>query len=364
MSDYTHSNQPGWFSQHKKKLIAALLLLLIILVVFIALGYINAWAWVGVVEYEYASGGEPIAVRGKKTLWDLLELFFVPLLLALVLFLLNESREETKRRIADKKQRQESLERYYSQYYTHMENLLLHYDLRGESGEVALTARMRTLDVLHRLDGVWRGRALHFLYDAGLIDRRDSTNPVVSLKEANLRNVDLSYSVMMLVCLSDALLTNANLQFARLNGANMMNVELKGADLYRSDFGVSAYSSAGSYGPTAHTNFIGADLRDAKLKFCDLSGADLEYADLDGADTEGAILEGIVLSKQTNISIEQLKAAHTCEYAFSWNREVHTDIFTRAHQGQLDLSQFPQPFDGHNWSLRYFFQNHIRQNED
>jgi uncharacterized protein YjbI with pentapeptide repeats len=103
-----------------------------------------------------------------------------------------------------------------------------------------------------------------------------------------------------------------------------------------------------------YADFTGATLQSAKLNHCNLRGANLSHANLQGADTQNANLEGIVLTEDTRISIEQLKAALSCEYAFSWNTQVSNEIFSQMHQGQLDVGRFPQPLDGGNWSLARF----------
>jgi hypothetical protein len=226
--------------------VAALIGFTLVLLAVVALGYLNAWAWVGVIEYEYSDTGAPLAVSNIKTVWDWLGLLIVPVLLALGAFWFNRSQKqtelqvsqqhaETEREIAANKLQQEYLERYY----TRMEELLLHERLRESetTSEERAIARTRTLDILRRLDGNRKGQVLQFLNDARLIQRPDSlkdaktghfdySDPIVRLDEADISDVVLSGATMMHIHLYRAQLPGANLRYARLNGAYMFGVTL------------------------------------------------------------------------------------------------------------------------------------------
>ena len=86
-------------------IIALLLLLAVGIVVVSTLGYIYGWEWVGVIDTQ----------TGKiKTLWDWMELWLIPFVIAIGAYLLNKSdkahehkiaeqRRENERRIADQR---------------------------------------------------------------------------------------------------------------------------------------------------------------------------------------------------------------------------------------------------------------------
>ncbi len=225
----------------------------IALIVGIIGGYLFNWNWTGL---------------RQKTLWDWLQLLFVPSVLTLgaIWFIAGQNHDlEIARDIALDNQQEAELQ----QYLDKMSELLLVNDLRNSSeyAEVGKIARVRTLTILRRLDAERKGSVLRFLHESELIDK---DKLIIDLREANL-----SEALLIDDNLSEAHLREANLRGADLRGAYLRGADLRGADL--SD----------------------ADLREADLSEADLSGAGLSRANLRRASVTREQLDKASLLKDT-----------------------------------------------------------------
>jgi hypothetical protein len=181
-------------------------------------------------RYEWTGFGEAVQpkphngdIQPRKTLWDWLQLFIVPLALAAIgLWFaaqqdfrqqqIEEERANSARKIEEQRAQDAALQAYLDQ----MSQLMLEGDLRGSDGgseEVRTLARARTRTVLARLDSRRKGSVVQFLNEASLIEK---DYPVVSLSNVSLRDADLSKLV-----LSGANLQDADLSGAFLDGANL-----------------------------------------------------------------------------------------------------------------------------------------------
>jgi len=229
--------------------------------------------------------------RGK-TLWDWLELFIIPGVLAfgLLWFDLAENerarkaeqkRAETQLNVEDQRAKESALQLYLDR----MTALLLERHLRTSerNDEVRSVARARTLTVLSQLDGKRKGFLLRFLYESGLIS---VSKPIITLGGGILGETTVNETV-----LSRADLTGAELSRVFLTEGYLTRVHLIGADLH------------GSHLDKA--NLIGADLREANLTGASLKGAKLSSADLRGAKLNGANLSEANL-RSAKITSEQL----------------------------------------------------------
>jgi uncharacterized protein YjbI with pentapeptide repeats len=276
--------------------------------------------YVGVMSYitEWAGFAD-------KKLWNYLDVFLVPVLLAVGAtgFTLYESRrqqqaqaaqrqaeaaQQQRERMAEearRKREDEALEAQKARalaveneraqdealqaYLDQIGHLLLEKNLRGseDESEVRTLARARTLTVLPRLDSGRKLSVVQFLYKSGLIkgDRRldkfldkadlsgvnwENTDLIrVDLSGTDLRNAKLRKGLMLFADLSWAKLDSACLQDNNLSNANLSNAHLTGADLRGADL-------------------QGADLRFAHMENADLSGAKLgpgvPKPDLDPSD--------------------------------------------------------------------------------
>jgi uncharacterized protein YjbI with pentapeptide repeats len=241
-------------------------------------------------RYQWTGFGESVQpkpndqeIQSKKTLWDWLQLFIVPLVLAAIgLWFaaqqdarqqqLEEKRARSDRQIEEQRAQDAALQAYLDQ----MSQLMLEGNLRGsEAGsEVRTLARARTQTVLARLDGRRKASVVQFLYEASLIKKE---HPVVSLSDVGMHGADLSQ-----LDLSEANLSGADLRDADLSGADLSDADLGAAELEKADL--------------RDADLSGADLSEAELDEADLSGATtLNFANLGGADLSGANLSGALL---------------------------------------------------------------------
>jgi hypothetical protein len=234
-------------------------------------------------RHEWTGFGESVRpkpdneeVQPRKTLWDWLQLFIVPLALAAIGLWFaaqqdfrqqknEEERADSAQQIEEQRAQDAALQAYLDQ----MSQLLLAEDLRSskEDGEVRTLAQARTQTVLTRLEGRRKGSVVQFLYEASLINKK---NPVVSLSssfppEAAPKDVNVG---LRKADLSGADLSGADLSYAQLSEAKLIGANLSDADLGE------------------------ADLTDATLSDANLNGAILFDADL--TDAEGVTEEELI----------------------------------------------------------------------
>src|SRR5215213_10982935 len=179
-------------------------------------------------HYQWTGFGESVQskpdnqeIQPRKTLWDWLQLFIVPLALAAIgLWFsaqqdahqqqIEEKRAKSDRHIEEQRAQDAALQAYLDQ----MSQLMLEGDLLDskQDSEVRTLARARTLTVLTRLDSRRKGSVVQFLHEASLIKKE---GPVVSLSAVRLRGADLSHLDLLEANLSGANLTGG----AHLNDA-------------------------------------------------------------------------------------------------------------------------------------------------
>ena len=241
-------------------------------------------------HYQWTGFGESVQpksdnqeIQPRKTLWDWLQLFIIPLALAAIGLWFaaqqgaHQQQIEKKRAMSDRQiEEQRAQDAALQAYLDQMSQLMLAGDLRDskEGSEVRRTlARARTQTVLGQLDSDRKASVVQFLYEASLIKKED---PVLNLSHVGLRSANLSQLDLSRVNLSGADLTDAD-----LSGADLNDADLSGAVLLRADLRDAIMS--------------GANLIDANLKFANLSGAELNYADLSDAKLWGADMSGALL---------------------------------------------------------------------
>ncbi|HEY6287545.1 MAG TPA: pentapeptide repeat-containing protein [Ktedonobacteraceae bacterium] len=254
-------------------------------------GYKLNWAWTGFTGTN----------ESYKTLYDWMQLLFIPLVLTIAGLWFNhrerkaaELRAEDEQKAAelraDNEQKTAELraqagreieqqrakaeqglvldnqrEAALQGYINEMSELLLHENLRKskEKDEVRNIARVRTLTIVPRLDGSRKRSVLEFLYEAGLILRDQS---IIDLYFA-----DFSDTFMQTIDLHGADLSGATLHYSHIVGANLQNIDLSGADM-----SFAIMQSADLRGANLKdTDFTGADLLDAKVTQAQLNKADL-----------------------------------------------------------------------------------------
>jgi hypothetical protein len=323
-----HHRQPYWQPTRGQLQWAGGIVALAFLVIVIC-GYFLDWKWTGFVTN---SGFH------KRTLWNWLDLLFVPIVLAIGGYLFTRSennrtlytadrRAQEERRIADQRTLEErriaderietdrklAKERIQDEvlqsYINEMGQMLLDRvkPLRQASSddESALVAWVRTLAALDRLDASRKKTILLFLYRAGLIGRPDVIVPDDPAAWKELRDeakpadqrVESAFQRLLagaretytpaIMSLAGADLNDIDLKHEDLLGINLSQTVMKGADLTA----VTLYENA----TLRSADLEGARLSVAQLRQTTLSYADLTNADLSAADLEWAVLENATL---------------------------------------------------------------------
>ena len=320
-----------WLKRNLQVIIVFGSVIIILLVAFTLAVYKFGWDWTGFSEHIGPQLHANQQYQPGKTLWDVLQLFIIPAVLAIIAFLFNRAtsrkeqeaekkRAENEQEIAADNQREAALQSYFDK----MAELLLKEDLRKPDTheEVRNIARARTLAVLRSLDPVRKGSLLRFLYETGLI-HKDVGDGIIDLKEADLSGAVVS--IINLISLSqpnaprlsktwisrDDLrvdLEKANLSTTNLKGAKMYGVKLQEADLCGAYLSKADLSEANLHRAKLHetrlrktlllkADLSESDLRKAYLRLADLSEANLRGADLRGANLSEAILREAILDK-------------------------------------------------------------------
>ncbi|MBO0783166.1 MAG: pentapeptide repeat-containing protein, partial [Ktedonobacteraceae bacterium] len=202
-------------------------------------------AWTGLSEDIPTADGKGSSQRGK-TLWDWMQVMGVPLALLIAVTMITNGQRAAHVQFASNRQAETILINTENT----LSDLLLHAKLvQSRPGdEVRLVAHAHVLNALRQLDPERKRYLIDFLYNANLISGHQ---PIVSLHDADISQVNLSH-------------------------LNLFQVNLSGADL-------------------SDANFISADLERANLTGAHLSRVDATAANLEGADLGGASLDNIVL---------------------------------------------------------------------
>ena len=205
----------------------------------------------------------------RKTWWDWLQVFIVPIVLLLIGTWFSYQQNQTNLKISLAQRESDQQITLDQQHQTtlktsidDMKDLLLNRSLKASKSTdgVRVVARGEVLIALRQLDGGRKGLLIQFLSEAGLITGEGND---------------------VIIALNNADLNGAYLGGAGLNGAYLRSANLRNADLNN-----------------AH-----------------LSHADLTGADLDGTDLRNADLSGANLSSALNFTQQQLDQVSTCKGA-------------------------------------------------
>ena len=163
---------------------AVLLVVAAAAVAFTVVAYRRDWQWTGL-PADPGDGTPESRPRPAKTLWDWLQLFIVPLVLALAAFGLNAAqvdrdRKQEQRRAAQERrleERRAANDRASAEDRAREETLTTYLqemsDLMTPGGrttaDTQTLAQTLTLVALRRLDGARKGLVVQFLYEAALI---------------------------------------------------------------------------------------------------------------------------------------------------------------------------------------------------
>ena len=235
----------------------------------------SAPEWTGFAENTTKQSAQKV-----KTLWDWMELLLVPLSLSLALVAINQIIQRNDQKEADEQSNEEALQEYLKE----MSKLLLEHNLYNakQKDEVRFIAMALTNSVLARLDGIRKGYVLNFLYSAGLINCRLSSDWQLETSEDKPRPM---------VLIDKADLSEISMPRGIWRGAQMPSICLTGSDFAKADLyevNLSRSVLRGSW-------FDNTRLKKANLSGCDLSGAAFTNCNLEGADFSNANLRAAIL---------------------------------------------------------------------
>lgn len=336
--EQTHQ-EPRWWRRTQTLLLVLTALVISTVVGSVIAGYCFGWQWTGVASTTEittaTTGGEvnrTVKEVGARTLWDWLQLLFVPVVIGAATYWFRETEREIEQKRAEERaelervraEEQAELERTRAEeraelerqqaekraeterfiaeedrqeralqtYLDRMAELLLRENLRHapEDAEVRAVARARTLTMLRQLNPERKGAVVRFLHESKLIL---GDAPVIDLTEADLTKAMLVGVNLAEVNLVRAMLRDANLAGANLAGANLTRVGLSRANLAGANL---------SGANLTHAKLVGATLPDADLRNTDLTAAilleaSLTLAKLAGADLTDANLTDAKLSR-------------------------------------------------------------------
>ncbi|MBV9712613.1 MAG: pentapeptide repeat-containing protein, partial [Ktedonobacteraceae bacterium] len=280
--------------------------------------YKFGWDWTGFTSGEskitttVTSHGTTTAkeLLAAKTLWDWLQLIgilAIPVVVGLggAWFTTQQTRisdanreqqhntdlevaqkqHDTDLEIAQENQREAALQDYIDK----ISELLLVKHLRNSeaSAEIRTIARLRTLTVLSRLDGLRKRSILIFLGESGLItinaqqEEEEERHSLIILYSADFNEANLSAMRLDKVYLRRVSLRKANLAYTTLAEANLVESDLTEATLLLAHLPKAKLTLA---------NLSRADLRSTNLEAAELQGATLNATDLRGIRLKGANL--------------------------------------------------------------------------
>jgi uncharacterized protein YjbI with pentapeptide repeats len=364
---------PSWLVVFAAFLAAVVGVIVVRLILF---GFAGNTIW----DYRFAG----------KTVWKYLDVFLVPVAVALVTVWLTlwENRRQRKyetvqerlqQQAADiRKARELEVENQRTQdsalqtYIDQMSQLLadkeqpLHRASPGDN--LSAIARGQTLTLLARLNNDRKSKVIQFLYESHLIstdrlvihlagaDLRGIDLRHFDLRSAHLRGVDLRHADMSDTNLSGANLDGAYLYSTNLSGANLSGASLRGTDLtsanlYGADlsdanlrFFISTDQGAGklTISPVVGAQIVSVEkpsrvelaivrtvLQDADLRYCWLNRADLRGSLLQGADLYAATLVGANFSSA---------AARSSDGYYSLGQATMLEDARNIEQEQLDMA--------------------------
>jgi len=298
-----------WWQKNKWRVLSGIAII-VVLIALIIKGY--SLDWTGFNGHN----------KSGKSLWDWMQLLFIPVVLAVAGFWFNhrerkaaelraenerkaeELRAKAEQKIALDNQREAALQAYLDR----MAELLLEKNLRKSemSDEVRSVGRARTLSVLPQLNGLRKRILIQFLHEADLLS-------IISLRNADLSNAILSFGDLKGTDLFNVNLTGADLKRARLSGIDLQNSYLNKAKLCEADLSGSNLS---------HAELIKANLSGANLRGTNLSGANLKRAVLRGVDLSETYLYEVDL-RGADVTDEQLEKAKSLKDAIMPDGSKH-----------------------------------------
>ena len=212
-----------------------------------------------------------------KTIWDILELFIIPISLLLFGYYLERFQSEFNRDIAKDSQRERLLQEYYGLVSEYIYRYKI-FELT-EGNKILLTLEGITQSILSNLDVKRKEILIKFLSDIGIIRRIEHSEPIVRLNSIDLSDVFLPLINLKGTTIYHSKFHNGNLLGGNLSEAFLLGNEFNNSDLRQANFTKSNLNI---------TNFENANLENAKLTGASLKGAILDNANLKGVEISNA----------------------------------------------------------------------------
>ncbi len=220
----------SWWQKIKTHLITTTLIVLFMAFVVLVIfgGYKLNWDWTGF------NGNN----KSGKSLWDWMQLFFIPVLLGFGAVLLTsrlskdlkiaKDQIEAGRKAAQEARWTENLQAYLDK----MSDILLKQSEPGQDKEeqVLRIAQARTKAILSLLSPNRKKAVMVFLQETGLLNNMNFSLHSADFHQANLQNFNLQGANLQGVNLQEA-----DLSGAKLNGVDLSLADLSGADLSRAN---------------------------------------------------------------------------------------------------------------------------------
>jgi MFS family permease len=232
----------SWWQKIKRPLfvlgIIAASILVVVMIVGIIGGYFFNWDWTGLGPYTSPPHPKDTDFQRRKTLWDWMQLFFIPVLLGFGAVLLTSrlskdlkiarDQIEAGRKAAQEGRRTENLQAYLDK----MSDILLRRSEPGQDKEeqVLRIAQARTKAILSLLSPNRKKAVMVFLQEAQLLNNINFSLHSADFHKANLQNFNLQGANLQGVNLQEA-----DLSGAKLNGVDLSLADLRGADLSRAN---------------------------------------------------------------------------------------------------------------------------------
>jgi len=243
----------------------------------------------------------------NKTVWDWMELFLIPIALALAAYWLNSQDKRIDREIANENRQAQILQAYLD----YIGELIFQRELidllpqaeQADVSPVVKVAKAKTVLALRQLNRERREAVFRFLKDTGLyghmfvkVDLENADLQVAQLYDVDLRNTNLAHANLSCAQLRRANMMNTHLPLADLSYANFSNARMQKAYLYKANLEGAFLREANLEEATLEeANLVNADLRQASLNKANLRHAILIGAKLDGTSMDEADLTGAIM---------------------------------------------------------------------
>ena len=282
---------------------------------------------------------------GDKKLWDIIQILFVPVALAVAGFWfqdftkkqevkLADSKTKQELQVADSKAKQETLIKYLDQMSDLLEKGLLK---SKQDSPIFIIAQSKTVTALQSLDTERQRLLIQFFKSANLntLDGGKGLLFKARMSEAKLQNIDFSGINLNEVDLSGADLEGANLNGSKLKGANLTISNLSKANLSKADLSKAELTGA---------ILIGAFLEEANLSKANISETFFSEANLKNVNFSNSIMKGTGFHDVEYLERKQLEKSSSPIICGSFLPEnIKVDRFRDCNiMPQVLLKRYPQ----------------------